>query len=75
MPNFAQLDMEKLFALTMRILSEETVHEAQDFIELVGKAAEIVKSAGLRILGVDSRTLLNPHEDEIMQVVNAYQGD
>ena len=67
-----QIDMQALFEITMRVLSEDTVEDARDFVDLVTKAAEIVKKAGLRILGIESRSVREPYMREIQEVVASY---
>lgn len=47
---FAALDTEKLFAIAMRVVSNETVEEVHQFAALVKKAADLVVKSGVRIV-------------------------
>lgn len=76
MLDFMQIDMARLGAIVMRIVSVETVNDAQAFAQKVREASEILIDAGLRIAGVaqgDARSLSN---DSIVDaVVAAYEAD
>ena len=72
--SFADLDIDKLFAIARRVVSDDTVEEVHEFTNLVHLAADLVVKSAMRIvLGESPRNL----EDvsRVNQIISAYQKD
>lgn len=73
---FATIDTARLWATIARLISIETVQNAQEFAVKINEAKDILIEAGLRIAGYGSRDLLDPQQAvKVATVVAAYYED
>lgn len=71
---FAGVDVERLSAIAMRVVSVETITEAQEFARKIREATEIAISAVLRIAGLEdgnARALMSPVRNTQIEHVRA----
>lgn len=74
-----QINVEKLFAIAMRVVSYDSVDDVRAFAQAVQQAAALVIKAAYRIAGigpqdgVDDTRALDPDAETVDRIVEEYE--